>query len=115
MIAETRAKGATPVVCTLVPRNTWKDGKISRTSAPADWARQIAKDQNVALLDLYEGAAERYDKLGQEATTAVFADGHVHTNHDGAEILASVVVEQLKALPQDPAADYLRDTPAPTW
>ncbi|MGA2230548.1 MAG: GDSL-type esterase/lipase family protein, partial [Tepidisphaeraceae bacterium] len=115
MIADTRAKGATPIVCTLVPRNTWKDGKISRTSAPADWARQIAKDQNTPLLDLYEGAAERYDKLGQAATTAVFADGHVHTNHDGAEILASVVVEQLKGLPQDPVAGYFRDTPAPTW
>jgi lysophospholipase L1-like esterase len=114
-IADVRAKGATPIVCTLVPRNTWAGGKITRTSNPADWARQVAKDQNAPLLDLYEGAAERYDQLGQTAATAVFADGRVHTNLAGANILASVVIQQLKALSVDPVANYLRDKPAPTW
>lgn len=115
-IADVRAKDATPIVCTLVPRNTWKDGKIARpTGTHADWARQVAKDQNAPLLDLYEGAARRYDQLGQEGATAVFADGKVHTNHDGAEILASVVIEQLKALPVNPVGNYLRDKPATTW
>jgi len=114
-IADVRAKGATPIVCTLVPRNTWQNGKITRVSNPADWARQVAKDQNAPLLDLYEGAAQRYDQLGQAAATAVFADGKVHTNLDGANILASVVVAQLKALPDDPVAGFFRDPPAPTW
>jgi lysophospholipase L1-like esterase len=114
-IADVRAKGATPIVCTLVPRNTWSGGKITRTSNPADWARQVAKDQNAPLLDLYEGAAQRYDQLGQAATTAIFADGRVHTNYDGATLLASVVVEQSKALSTNPLAAFLRDKPAPTW
>jgi len=115
-IADVRAKGGTPIVCTLVPRNTWKDVKIARpTGTHADWARQVAKDQNAPLLDLYEFTAQRYDALGQTAATAVFADGRVHTNHDGAEIIASVVIEQLKALPENPVAAYLRDKPAPTW
>ena len=115
-VADVRAKGATPVVCTLVPRNTWKDGKIARpVGTHADWARQVAKDQNAPLLDLYEFTARRYDQLGQQAATAVFADGRVHTNHDGAEIIAAVVIEQLKALPDNPVVGYLRDKPAPTW
>jgi hypothetical protein len=53
--------------------------------------------------------------LGQTAATAVFADGRVHTNLAGANILASVVIQQLKALSVDPVANYLRDKPAPTW
>jgi lysophospholipase L1-like esterase len=115
-IADVRAKGATPIVCTLVPRNIWKEGKIIRQSGThADWARQVARDQKAPLLDLYEYAARRYDQLGQKGATAVFADGRVHTNHDGAEILASVVIEQLNALPVNPVAGYLRDKPAPTW
>ena len=32
-IADTRAKGATPIVCSLVPRKTWKDGRIVRNQA----------------------------------------------------------------------------------
>ena len=115
-IADVREKGATPIVCTLVPRNTWKDGKIARpTGTHADWARQVAKDENAALLDLYEFTARKYDALGQEAATALFADQRVHTNHDGAELIASVVIEQLKTLPENPVAHYLRDKPAPTW
>jgi rhamnogalacturonan acetylesterase len=115
-IADVRDKGATPIVCTLVPRNIWKDGKIVRPAGShADWARQVAKEQNAPLLDLYEAAASRYDELGQEKTTALFADGRVHTNHDGAEVLAAVVVQQLKALPDNPLAGYLRVSPAPTW
>jgi lysophospholipase L1-like esterase len=115
-IADVRGRGATPIVCTLVPRNIWKDGKTVRpTGSHADWARQVAKDQNVPLLDLYEGAAKRYDNLGQDKTTALFADQRVHTNHDGAEVLASVVIQQLKELPENPAAAYLREKPAATW
>ena len=38
------AKGATPVVCSLIPRKIWQDGKIQRTTdSHADWARDGAK------------------------------------------------------------------------
>jgi hypothetical protein len=81
----------------------------------ADWARQVAADEKVGLLDLYKMAGQRYAALGQEAATAVFADRAVHTNHDGAEILAQVVIEQLNGLPDHPVSGWLRDKPAPTW
>ena len=29
-IMEAKAKGATPIVCSLIPRNDWKDGRIVR-------------------------------------------------------------------------------------
>src|SRR5262249_38069209 len=31
-ISEARAKGATPIVCSLIPRKIWKEGKIARAS-----------------------------------------------------------------------------------
>jgi lysophospholipase L1-like esterase len=115
-IADVRAKGATPIVCTLVPRNMWAGGKIARPkNSQADWAREVAKDQNVGLLDLYERLAEQYDKLGRTATTAIYADKWEHTTYDGATLSASVVVAALKSLPDDPVAAYLRANPAPTW
>ena len=31
-VADTHAKGATPIVCSLIPRKIWKDGKIVRNT-----------------------------------------------------------------------------------
>jgi lysophospholipase L1-like esterase len=114
-ISDIRAKGATPILCTLVPRNTWKDGKFVLNDVHAEWARQVAADQKVGLLDLNKVAGARYAALGEKDATAVFADQHVHTNAAGADILASVVVEELQTLPDKPVAGFLRDKPAPTW
>jgi lysophospholipase L1-like esterase len=115
-IADARAKGATPIVCTLVPRNVWKDSKITRTpNTHADWARQVAKDQNVGLLDLYESIASAYDGLGQEKTTELFADKRVHTGREGAELSAKIVLNQIRTLPGDPLRNTLREKPAANW
>jgi lysophospholipase L1-like esterase len=108
-IADIRAKGATPVLCTLVPRNNWTNGKITRTpDTHADWTRAVGKAENVGVVDLNEQIAVRYDALGQEATTALFADKTTHTTWAGAELSAQVVVEGLRALPKNPVAAFLR-------
>lgn len=108
-IADIRAKGATPVLCTLVPRNNWTDGKITRTpDTHADWTRAVGKAENVGVVDLNELIAVRYDALGQEATTALFADKTTHTTWAGAELSAQVVIEGLRALPKNPVAGFLR-------
>lgn len=108
-IAEVRAKGATPVVCSLVPRKIWKNGKIARNrESHAGWAQQIAAREQVGFLDLNELIAQRYDALGEEKVNALFADEHTHTSRAGAELNAEVVVAALRALPDNPLAPYLR-------
>jgi lysophospholipase L1-like esterase len=112
-VADLRAKGATPILCTLIPRNIWKDGKIVRTpDSHADWTRQVAAAEHVPLVDLYETIASRYDALGQAAVNPLFADGRVHTTKEGAELNAQCVVTALRALPQNPLTAFLR-APAP--
>jgi lysophospholipase L1-like esterase len=115
-IADAKAKGATPIVCTLVPRNIWEEGKIARAKdRHADWARAVAKDQNVPLLDLYEAIARRYDELGQEKVTQIFADQRVHTTRDGAELNAQCVLAEMRAIAGDPLAKFMRSKPAANW
>ncbi len=115
-IAEARAKGAVPIVCTLIPRNTWENGKIAQpVDTHADWARAVAKADNAPVLDLYNRIAEKYDPMGEPAVTALFADKRVHTTRAGAELNASIVVAALKALATDPVAPYLRPQPAAVW
>ncbi len=108
-IADTRAKGATPIVCSLVPRKIWKDGKIVRNKDNyAGWAEQVAKAEGVAFVDLNEIIARRYDELGPEKVNALFADEHTHTTAAGAALNAQCVVASLKALKDNPITPYLR-------
>ncbi|PTY06599.1 GDSL family lipase [Opitutaceae bacterium EW11] len=108
-ISDTRAKGATPILCSLVPRKKWADGKIVRSKdTHAGWAEQVAKAENAPFLDLNELVARRYDALGQEKVNALFADEHTHTTKAGANLNAETVVDALRGLPQDPLAPYLK-------
>ena len=106
-VTDTLAKGATPIVCSPVPRKIWKDGKVVRNSDTyGGWARQIAEQQRVAFIDLDEIIARRYDMLGEQKVEALFADPHTHTSRAGAELNAECVIAGLKALPKDPVATY---------
>ena len=112
-IADARARGATPIVCSLVPRKTWKDGKIVRSQESyAGWAEAVAKAEGVAFIDLNERVARRYDELGPEKVNGLFGDEHTHTSAAGAQLNAQCVVEGLKALPENPLLPFLK-TEAP--
>jgi lysophospholipase L1-like esterase len=98
-IAEARAKGATPIVCSLIPRMIWKGDKINRNSEDyGKWAAEVAKSEKTPFIDLNELIAAQYDKLGPEKVKPLFADPHTHTSREGAELNAQVVFENLKSI-----------------
>ena len=104
-VEETKAKGAIPIICSLVPRKTWKDGKIVRgADTYGGWAREVAEKQHVGFIDLNEITARKYDALGEAAVEPLFGDPHTHTTLAGAVVNAESVVAGLKALPHDPVA-----------
>jgi len=112
MIAEARAKGATPMICSLIPRNTWHDGKAARsgTNSAAGWAADAARAANAPFIDLNEIIARQYDSLGQEKVNALFvANAGPHTSLAGAQTNALCVVSGLKALKENPLAKYFSE------
>ena len=74
-VKEIRAKGATPVICSLIPRRHWdEDGRMRRDLAShAGWAAQVAKEENVDFIDLNELIARRYDELGHDKVMPLFS------------------------------------------
>jgi len=111
MIQEARAKGATPMVCSLIPRNNWRNGRVARNKGDyAGWAREAAESEQTPFLDINEIIARHYDQLGQEKVNALFVAGAgPHTSLSGAETNALCVVSALKGLKEDPLAKYFSE------
>jgi len=103
-VADIRAKGATPVICSPIPHKQWDPaGQAKRDrDSYGGWAAAVAQAEGVGFIDLNEGVARRYDALGRDAVVQLFPqttpDEHTHTNWAGAVLNAQVVVEGLKAL-----------------
>ena len=104
-----KAKGATPIVLSLVPRNDWVDGKVARANTGYGlYAKQAAEQEKAAFVDLNEIVGKHYDELGQTKVATFFPNEHTHTNEEGATLNAQAVVEGLRALPGDPFAAYVK-------
>ena len=110
-IADTQAKGATPIVLSPIPRNGWMDGKINRSTDYGPWAAQVAKADGVAFVDLNGIIADRYDPIGAEKVGADFftPTDHTHTSLAGAKFNAVAVVEGLRGLKECALCGYLKD------
>lgn len=108
-VAEARAKGATAIVVSPVPRNIWKDGKVARASGDyGRWAREAAAQGGGTFLDLNDLVARRYEEAGPEAVrTRYFGADHTHTNPAGAELTAGVVTAALRGLEGFPLRDAI--------
>src|ERR1017187_56382 len=111
IITEARAKGATPMVCSLIPRNTWKNGGAARNKNDyAGWAGKVAESENAPFLDINEIIARQYDALGQENVKPLFIVGAgPHTSMPGAETNAAWVVAALKGLKENSLAKFFSD------
>jgi lysophospholipase L1-like esterase len=115
-VADTRAHGATPVIFTAMHRKTFNaDGKI--TNSHGDYlaaARQVAKDQNAALIDLANYSQTLYEAFGPQNVSILFARPTEATHHSdfGSYELSRCIVEGIKA-DNLPIAKYLvTDVPA---
>ena len=98
-VRETKAKGAIPIVCSLIPRENWKDGKVVRQNDSwALWAKQIAAQEGAYFIDLNELIAAKYEEMGEQEVHKFFPVDHTHTNLEGAKLNAEIVANALKKI-----------------
>lgn len=108
-IRETKARGAIAIVCSLVPRNNWKDGKIIRSADSwAGWARQVAEQEGAYFIDLNELVAAKYDPMGEKAVKEMFPADNTHTDLTGAQLNAAVVISEIKRIKPGKLVKYLK-------
>ena len=99
VVQEAKSKGAIPIICSPIPRNDWKEGKVPRNDKSYGlWARQIAEKEKVTFIDLNDKMALEMEKLGETKVTGTYfyKRDHTHTSAKGAVLSASVIINELK-------------------
>ena len=99
-VNEAKAKGAAVFICSPIPRNDWKDGKVIRYNGTGYglWAKQAAEATGAFFIDLNSLTADAYDAMGQEAVKLFFPNEHTHTGREGAALNAQNIVKAIKDL-----------------
>jgi rhamnogalacturonan acetylesterase len=109
-IQQAKSKGVTVIVCSTIPKNKWKDGKLVRgESGFAEWALQTAKAEKVAAIDLNNLVADVYDAEGEKVVTEKYhiASDNTHTTKEGAMLNASLVAKAIEQIQSVSLKKYL--------
>lgn len=100
-VAASRERGGRPVLVTSMHRRTFdSEGQITDSHGDYDDAvREVAKEENVPLVDLHVMSKALYEALGPELSNKAFApDDGTHHNNYGSYQLAKCVVEGIRKI-----------------
>ncbi|OYW74552.1 MAG: hypothetical protein B7Z37_17250 [Verrucomicrobia bacterium 12-59-8] len=108
-IQEARAIGAKPILVTSLTRRIFDKDKIRGELKPyADAATKVATEQKVPLIDLFTRSVDLHNKLGIAESDTFNPPGkdaktidHTHLNSHGAEVIASIIAEELHKVAPD--------------
>jgi len=110
MIADVKARKASPIVLSLTVRNRWTEQRIERGSGRYSlWAFDIAKAAAIPFIDVTNNAADTFEALGEERTKALYQQDATHFNAEGADLHARVIVAGLKGLRPSPIETLLSE------
>ncbi|HEV7330977.1 MAG TPA: rhamnogalacturonan acetylesterase [Flavisolibacter sp.] len=108
-IRDAKAKGAIPIVCSPIPRNQWRESKVVRSAESySGWAEQVAREEGAPFINLNDIVAMKYEEMGSDAVKPFFPVDHTHTNKEGAQLNAQIVVAALKDLAIGDLKKYMK-------
>ena len=100
--------GATPIVCSPVPRKKWENRSIKvGVESYGDWAEAVADEAGVTFVDLEGIIAKHYDAIGPSYVELLFGDPHTHTSAAGAVLNACCFLEGLNAADTNPLEAFM--------
>lgn len=107
-VNEARTKGAVAVICSPIPRNDWKNGKLVRANETyTKWAKETAGQTNAYFIDLHNMICDKYEKMDTVKVNSFFPADHTHTNREGAILNAKLVVTGIQQLRSCDLKKYL--------
>ena len=108
-VEQAKKKGGIPILVTPVQRRTFDaNGKIANSHGDYPEAvHQVAKEENVPLIDLNAMSKVLYEALGKDGSGRLFKEGDgTHHNNYGAYEIAKIIVQSIRDQ-RLPLAKYL--------
>lgn len=111
-VGDIKAKGATPIICSPIPRNTWKNGKSdgrNDQNSYGQWAKEVAAQTGAYFINLNKMIADDYDAEGEtRVKSTYFGTDATHTLEAGAQLNAKFVIQGIKSFPKLELNKYLK-------
>jgi rhamnogalacturonan acetylesterase len=111
-VADTLAKGATPMFLSMTIHNSWKPDatgalhvSLDMRFGPVMW--KIAQEDHLAFIDMAPMEATRMESVGKDKAALWFPIDYVHTSPEGAELNAQSVVIALE-IAKSPLLKYVK-------
>ena len=99
---DVKAKGATPILLSHIPRNMFTSTDsvaVNRnTTGFGKWTREAAAMENVPYVDANQLIADKLDKMGKDSIQLLYHGDHTHTSKAGAILNARTIAEGIKGL-----------------
>ncbi|MXN90839.1 lysophospholipase [Flavobacterium sp. Sd200] len=95
-VKEAKAKGATVVICSPIPRSDFDDKGKMKKDKYAVWAKEVATKTGASFIPLNDLVIAEYEKIGEAATKKYFPKDHTHTNGPGALLNAKIIAGAIK-------------------
>lgn len=109
---DVKAKKATPILLSHIPRNmfTTKDSVavIRNNDGYGLWTKEAATMEKVLYLDANQLIADKLDKMGKDSIQLMYYGDHTHTSLLGAKLNAKTVAEGIKELKSCKLRKYLK-------
>lgn len=100
-VAEIRAKGATPILLTLTPRNDYEPTDSTRIQRKLDsftpWIFTMGHELNIPVIDLNDISARKLESYGRWKTNYFFFGDKIHSSEFGAKMNAQSCAEGIMA------------------
>ena len=115
-VNEIRAKGATPILLTLTPRNAYTDEAQTvidrKLTTFTPWIRALASELHTPLIDLNDLSATKLERYGRWKADYHFFGDKIHSSAFGARMNATSFAEGLEQC-NDPQVALLKQALLP--
>lgn len=106
---DAKAKGATAIICSPIPRNMFSAGHVLRNGGDyGGWSAATAATTGAYFIDLNGLIADVYERLGEDSVKGFFPGDHTHTNAEGARLNADMVVKGIRGVEGLALRKYLK-------
>ncbi|KAI8919819.1 SGNH hydrolase-type esterase domain-containing protein [Powellomyces hirtus] len=100
MVADTRAKGAIPVLVSKTLTKKWNNATngVARGDQWSEWSLAVSKSEKTAFLDMRQIAADGYDTMGISVLDTFFPIDGTHTSPEGARFNTESIIKAIRCV-----------------